>query len=33
MLHFNCENDDAAGFLALLDAIAERYADVLARMA
>jgi len=29
MFHFNCENDDADAFLAMLDAIAERYGHAL----
>ncbi|HRE02718.1 MAG TPA: carboxynorspermidine decarboxylase [Ilumatobacteraceae bacterium] len=32
MFHFNCENDDFASFATLLDAIGQRYADVLARL-
>lgn len=32
MLHFNCENDDADGFLRLLDDIADRFGHVLARL-
>jgi carboxynorspermidine decarboxylase len=32
MFHFNCENDDADGLLAMIEAIGERYAGVLAHM-
>jgi carboxynorspermidine decarboxylase len=32
MFHFNCENDDAPGLIAMLDAIAERYRTVLPHM-
>jgi carboxynorspermidine decarboxylase len=33
MFHFNCENDDVDGFLAMLDAIAEGYGHALERLA
>jgi carboxynorspermidine decarboxylase len=32
MFHFNCENDDVDGFIALLEGISDRFATLLTRM-